>query len=229
VLGNLPSFIGIGVGDAPVGWLKTYGLTHSARLALSQRVLITVDKTALGYILRNVDLFPKQKPLRRQLARYLDNGIVVAEGETHRRQKKMLAGSFAPGMVRAFQGLFLEQSHRLKDRWLGMCVGGNGDDTSPVKGSKPEDEGQGRGVQVDVLNFVMNWSMDVIGQAGFGHDMGGLAEKRNALAMAFEASVRNFGRISPAWVVQSMVPFFDYIVSPIGHVPSPVSRGHRKR
>lgn len=57
--------------------------------------------------------------------------------------------------------------------------------------------------------------MDVIGQAGFGHDMGGLAEKRNELALAFEASVRNFGRISPMWVLQSMIPFFDYIPNPV--------------
>lgn len=142
--------VGIGVGQSALSWLDRYGPTLRPSMAFSQSALFTVDKAALSFILRSTDIFPKQKPLRRQLARYLDNGIVVAEGDVHRRQKKMLAPSFAPGMIKAYNGLFLDQSARLRDKWLGLV-----DDFDKPACMVPGPRTDGR--KIDVLKYVMDW------------------------------------------------------------------------
>lgn len=58
----------------------------------------------------------------------------------------MLASSFAPGMIREFGPLFMEQSERLREKWIGIMQ----DRVSPDEDAE--------GVRkVDVLNDVMSW------------------------------------------------------------------------
>lgn len=139
-LGCLPAVIGVGVGDVALGWFEKYGQTFRAPGPLGQTTLFTIDRAALEYVLRNTSIFPKQKPLRRQLARYLDNGVVVAEGEEHRRQRKMLQSSFAPAMIKEYHTIFAETSDRLKEKLLAQV-------------SEADDES----VVVDMLKHVMAW------------------------------------------------------------------------
>ena len=90
-------------------------------MALRQPTLTTIDPTALSYILKHPDTFPKQASLRRQLARYMDPGLVVSEGPQHRRQRKMLSVSFSPPQIRRYHDSLAEVTAKLQTK-LGEIV-----------------------------------------------------------------------------------------------------------
>ena len=95
---------------------KNLRSSFAVPLALGKPALWTTDETALNYILRHPDLFPKQKPLRRQLARYLDEGLVVAEGPVHRRQRKQMMTGLSKEKIDGMADKILDVTEALAEK-----------------------------------------------------------------------------------------------------------------
>lgn len=61
--------------------------------------------------------FGKQHSAFTQLSRVLGEGLLVSEGETWTRQRRMLGPGFAPPRMRAYADVMVEEARRTGDRW----------------------------------------------------------------------------------------------------------------
>jgi hypothetical protein len=192
-------------------WRAIYGSTYRYRVVFGVPRLFTTDPVALSYILSHPDTFPKPARARRNMASMLGNGVLVAEGADHRRQRKVLNPSFSPAAVRDMVPMFFDKAYELRDKLLSIIE----DDSLAVEASptppRPEDIVPG-GRKIDMLKYLGMTTIDVIGVAGFNYDFQALHQPKNELAEAFRNMFAAGQNLSLMAVIQALVPYGDKIV-----------------
>ena len=77
--------------------LDRYGDTYSFSLRYNKVNILTVDPDLIQHVLRkNVDNYEKPDGSTSALAQFLGKGLLVATGDAHTRQRKMVAPIFRP-------------------------------------------------------------------------------------------------------------------------------------
>ncbi|KAF8597174.1 cytochrome P450 [Ceratobasidium sp. AG-I] len=150
-------------------WFDNYGKMLQFRGFLGSYVLYTADMRAINFIMsRDHTLFPKSERSRKGLARVLGNGLLSAEPEAHKRQRRIMNPSFGVPQIRLLVPVFWEKSNQLRDMWLEQMD--NATD----------------GTTVEVLSWLSRATMDIIGTAGFGYEFNSLRDgNEDLLAKAF--------------------------------------------
>ncbi|KAG8959800.1 hypothetical protein FRC03_007466 [Tulasnella sp. 419] len=128
----------------------------------------------MGYILSRATVFPKPDNSRVTLAQLTGDGVLVVEGEDHKRHRKILNPAFSPAQTREFAPIFAEKAKLLISAWSGIIAKNEGKDTT-----------------VDVLHWTGRAMLDVIGEAGFGYHFNALTEESNELATAVANLFKN--------------------------------------
>ncbi|KIR63999.1 cytochrome P450 [Cryptococcus bacillisporus CA1873] len=164
-------------------WTDEYGPTIRYRVALGAQRFLTIDPTALNYILSHIDLFPKPSRVRKALSDLLGNGLLTTEGYTHKRQRKALNPSFSPAAIRGMVPIFYDKAYELKTKLLGIISDDETEQASPTPCIK-EDEVEG-GKKIDVMKYLGKTTLDVIGIVGFSYDFKALSEPHNELSEAY--------------------------------------------
>ncbi|CAO1618708.1 unnamed protein product [Sympodiomycopsis kandeliae] len=117
--------------------------------------------------------YPKPESTRIFLRGLLGDGILSAEGHTHRRQRKIVSPAFSVSSVRAFTGTFFSRAHQLV-RMLEKIV-----DETQGPAEEPFIVGQSiYGARAsckqepvfDISVWLAKVTLDIIGDCGFGHD-----------------------------------------------------------
>lgn len=152
------------------------------------------DPRALNHILiTNVYSYPKPETTRGEIRRLLGQGVLFAEGEDHRRARKILQPSFSATrvaeLVPAMQAIsekvcssdgtsmsnpLTEPSTQLREQWVHV-VG----DAVKASGEK-----QNYAI-IDVGIWMSKTTLDIIGKAGFDYDFNSLENEENELAKVF--------------------------------------------
>ncbi|WVQ86034.1 hypothetical protein IAT38_008202 [Cryptococcus sp. DSM 104549] len=164
-------------------WMATYGPTIRLPIYFGLSRLTTTDPAALSYILSHPDAFPKPALTRRVLRMMLGNGLLVAEGHDHRKQRKALNPIFSVGAIKGMVPVFYDKAYELREKLLALVEGDWEEEASPTP-EKKEDKVPG-GRKVDVLKYLGNASLDIIGIAGFSYDFKSLSEQDNELSKAY--------------------------------------------
>ncbi|KAF7970856.1 hypothetical protein HWV62_6703 [Athelia sp. TMB] len=133
-------------------WFKQHGSTYKFHGLLNTYGVATKDNRALAHILNRSDIYQKPNHMRQAVSRILGEGLLFAEGEGHRRQRKIMNPAFGPAQIKALTGVFTEKANLLCDR-ITECI-------------SPENI---KGTRVDVLSWLSKATLDVIGQAGFNY------------------------------------------------------------
>jgi cytochrome P450 len=102
--------------------------------------------TAIQHMLNNWTIYVKPERARRQLGRILGDGLLTAEGEKHKRQRKVLNPAFATGYVRNIVPIFCEKGTDLVDTLLEQVK------TQSAEGT-------------EVFRFLSRTTLDIIGSA----------------------------------------------------------------
>lgn len=191
-------------------WAKTYGPTYRYSVLFNFQRFYTEDTTALSYILQHSEIFQKPSQTRRGLSDMLGNGLLTAEGPDHKRQRKLLNSSFSPGAVRGMVPIFFDKGYELRDKLLSMIEDDSAGNASPTP-PKPEDRVEG-GRKIDVMKFLGQATLDVIGLAGFNYDFHALSQPKNELAEAYREMFSAGMNITFMAIVQALVPGARYIV-----------------
>lgn len=78
-----------------------------------EKLLYTNDLRALSHILNKTDVYEKQDRTRRMLASICGWGVLVAEGDPHRMQRRIINPAFGPAQIRDLTGIFLDKANEV--------------------------------------------------------------------------------------------------------------------
>ncbi|THH28022.1 hypothetical protein EUX98_g6156, partial [Antrodiella citrinella] len=119
-LGNLREMHDQENNDLVQRWAAAYGSTFVYRGFLNGCRLMTTDPVAASYILGRAYDYPKPDFLRDGLADMVGGheGILVVEGEDHRRQRKVLTPAFTAAHIRSLSPIFWQKAVELRNIWL---------------------------------------------------------------------------------------------------------------
>lgn len=186
-----------------------------------ERVLLTNPKVLSEVLVtKNYD-FIKPKHFRSALGRTLGIGILLAEGEEHKTQRKNLMPAFAFRHIKDLYPLFWSKSREMTD-----CLAEASKDTtsqrptsaektdSPVQDEeKAETEPQHAPGVIDVGNFSSRATLDIIGLTGMGRDFDSLHDQNNKLNQTYRIMF-NPGRVGrimqllgiflPFWLIKRL-------------------------
>ncbi|KZT61466.1 cytochrome P450 [Calocera cornea HHB12733] len=150
-------------------WYEKHGRTFSIRVFGGSYRLITLDTRAVAHILLHADNYPKPETLRTLLGVSIGEGLLIAEGDVHKRQRRIMNPSFSPGQIREVTPMFFDTAYQLRDL------------LNTVLSKSPES----MGIEIDMYGWVGRAALDIIGQAGFGYQFNALYDDNNELFRAF--------------------------------------------
>ncbi|KAG9120094.1 hypothetical protein FRC07_004565 [Ceratobasidium sp. 392] len=168
ILGNLLVFMKALNSNLVEEWVEKYGKTLQFKGFFGAYHLVTLDLRAVNFVMSQPTIFPKSERNRKNLARVLGNGLLSADVDTHKRQRRIMNPSFGQPQIRALVPVFCEKANQLRDIWLDSIS------------NNPE------GVTIDVLQGLSRATLDIIGTTGFGYEFNSLQDgDEDELAKAF--------------------------------------------
>ncbi|PCH34313.1 cytochrome P450 [Wolfiporia cocos MD-104 SS10] len=156
LFGNLKQLSSVEEPIIQEGWVEKYGKTIKFKGWFSRDTLFTMDTKAINYILTHSSDYPKPEASRFNLSQFLGNGVLVVEGEQHRKQRRIINPAFGPAQIRELTGIFVDKSLQLRDVW------------------KNEVLAHGDSARIDVVKGLSKMTLDVIGLAGFNYSFDAL-------------------------------------------------------
>jgi cytochrome P450 len=102
----------------------------------------------IQHILTNSKIYIKPELERKTLENILGKGLLTAEGELHKRQRKVLSPAFTTGYVRDIVPIFIEKAHHLVDVLA-------------------EQLNSQRAEGIEVFGVLSRCTLDIIGSAGY--------------------------------------------------------------
>lgn len=97
--------------------LRTYGETYCFSLRYSQVNILTIDPDLIQHILRkNVANYEKPDASTSALAKFIGRGLLLARGEEHHRQRKLIAPGFRPKSLEKLIGFMDQEIDQYYDR-----------------------------------------------------------------------------------------------------------------
>lgn len=118
--------------------------------------LLPLDPVTVSHVLKYPDIYEKPSISRRLIEWLIGCGVHGAEGNAHKRQRRVAAPAFSIQNMRALVPLVFNKGEELKDRWMGLIQ------EQAVKDTQKNPTG----LQLDVCRWVSRATFDVIGLAG---------------------------------------------------------------
>ena len=118
--------------------------------------LLPLDPVTVSHVMKNSTIYEKPSTSRRLIEWLIGCGVHGAEGEAHKRQRRVATPAFSTQNIRAFVPLIFNKGEELKDRWMGLIQ------EQAVKDTQKNPTG----IQLDVCHWVSRATFDVIGLAG---------------------------------------------------------------
>ncbi|KAJ7885368.1 cytochrome P450 [Mycena leptocephala] len=190
-------------------WVQEYGSTLKYKGFFGLTRLYTTDTKALNHFLTNSNIYQKPMPARYSLSRIVGPGILVAEGEAHRQQRKIMNPAFGAPQIRELTGIFVQKSVELRD----------------ILASQMTQSGTTR---IDILTWLSKATLDIIGLAGkfsffsatgFNYNFNSLAsENQTELGAAFSTIFHAGMRMDFIRALQTWIPAFRFIRTKVDRV-----------
>ncbi|KAF8584689.1 cytochrome P450 [Ramaria rubella] len=104
-----------------INWLEQLGTIFTYRGFIGGYRLVPMDTRAIIHILSRSSDYIKPGFVRDTLASMTgQHGLLVAEGESHKRQRKILNPSFTTSQVQELMPIFYEKAMKLRDIWFNI-------------------------------------------------------------------------------------------------------------
>ncbi|OCH83585.1 cytochrome P450, partial [Obba rivulosa] len=82
-------------------WAAACGAFYRVKAALlHQDIIVAADHAAVQHIFQNSDDYVKSPAFRPPVANVLGKGLVWAEGDDHKKQRRILAPAFSPESIK---------------------------------------------------------------------------------------------------------------------------------
>ncbi|KIM23164.1 hypothetical protein M408DRAFT_265479 [Serendipita vermifera MAFF 305830] len=187
--------------DSPKGeWheevLKEHGHVLRYKAILGTDRLLTTDPKALNHVLANSMIYQRPGPIRYALDQLVGEGLLVAEGHTHKRQRRVMNPSFSSAHIKEMTEIFLEKAQELREVLLTQTLTS---ETSPS-------------VRVDMLAYLTQATLDIIGLAGFNYSFNVLSNEQSELSKAFNAVLHPPRDFPVIQILKLQIPIFRYLL-----------------
>ncbi|OMP88640.1 Protein LUTEIN DEFICIENT 5, chloroplastic [Diplodia seriata] len=140
----------------------------------SERVLVTSPKGLAEVLVHKNYEFVKPSTIRDGIGRILGIGILLAEGDEHRRQRKLLMPAFQFRHVKDLYRVFWAKAQE-----AAQAMAAEVQQPSP-SGEKPSSV-------VEIANWASRATLDIIGIAGMGKDFGAVANPNSELNATYRS------------------------------------------
>uniref|UniRef100_P9WEI2 Cytochrome P450 monooxygenase claW n=1 Tax=Ampulloclitocybe clavipes TaxID=56467 RepID=CLAW_AMPCV len=159
-------------------WADKYGSVYQVSEPMgSKRVVLCDPKAILHLYSKDTFDFVQTEINRLFLGKYFGRGILWAEGESHRRQRKALTPAFSNVAIRNITPVFFDSAYKTKAAWDATF------ESNPTK----------ERIIIEVQTWMNHISLDSIGIAGFSHDFGSIQGKPSAVLDVFDS----FSNVQP--------------------------------
>ncbi|KAL2260691.1 hypothetical protein VTK26DRAFT_5240 [Humicola hyalothermophila] len=176
-------------------WHKELGPIVRYFFPFGAERLSIADDEALKYITKeNYYNFPKPVRAKLWMERILGEGVLLAESHAHQIQRKALAPAFSVQAIKAITPAFWNKALFLGSLWH-KEVRQKGENT----------------IKIEILEWINRCTLDIIGEAGFGYEIGCLDNQDLPIRQAYRL-VFNFDLLSRVFHgLQAFFPFTRYI------------------
>ncbi|KAG6813306.1 hypothetical protein H0H92_012119 [Tricholoma furcatifolium] len=152
-------------------FIKKYGRSIRIRgVGPWDERLLTLDPVSVAHVLKNSTIYEKPWQSRRLITSLIGCGMLSAEGQVHKRQRRVATPAFSIQNLRALVPLVFSKGNELGQRWADMI----------------ETEGGCNSLRIDVCHWVSRATFDVIGAAGFGYEFNAIKDESNELFCAYK-------------------------------------------
>lgn len=166
--GNFPELLKGQAGEIHFKWQAQYGDIVRIRAALGEDRLLVSDPKVLQYIYQTSG-YRFIKP-RAELRRLLTgSGILLAEGDAHKRQRKVLLPGFGGPEAKYHVPMFFTHIGKMISKWKDLIE------------STPDEQS----AVIDIPSWMSHATLDAIGRAAFDYQFGALDNSTNPLTVAY--------------------------------------------
>ncbi|KAF7331491.1 Cytochrome P450 [Mycena kentingensis (nom. inval.)] len=152
-------------------WAAQYGSVFELPVAFGRKKIVLTDpKAILHFYQSERAVYTKTENDRTFIGNIFGRGVLWAEGETHKRQRKALTPAFSNAAIRRLTAVFFDSAYKLKSFW----------------DAKLEASSDGSAT-IEVQEWMNRVALDSVGIAGFSHDFGYLDGQSSPVTRAFEA------------------------------------------
>ncbi|KAI0763033.1 cytochrome P450 [Trametes elegans] len=115
-------------------------------------IIVAADHAAVQHIFQNSEEYVKSPAFRPPVANVLGKGLVWAEGEDHKTQRRIIAPAFSSEAIKGMADDISECSEKLESRLTNHVLSAGGATT------------------VNIIEYTSSCTLDIIGRVAFGHD-----------------------------------------------------------
>ncbi|KAJ7925206.1 cytochrome P450 [Mycena leptocephala] len=131
--------------------VKRYGRSVRIRgLGPWDERLLTLDPVSLSHIVKNTAIYEKPWQSRRLITSLIGCGMLSAEGQVHKRQRRVALPAFSGQNMRSLVDIAFKKGIQLRDVWMDML---------------PPEKDTTSAARIDVCQFMSRVTFDVIGLA----------------------------------------------------------------
>ncbi|KAJ8585149.1 cytochrome P450 [Rhizopogon salebrosus TDB-379] len=185
LMGNMKELYQGQAAEADFKWQARYGGVVRFKALCGEDQLMISDPAALHHIFVKTGYrFPKPED-RNVLAKLINGkGILWAEGDVHKRQRKVMLPGFGAPECKAFLPLFKGCAESLGDKWIDIIS-----------------NSERQSAEFNIHSWLSRAALDSIGEAAFDVRFGSIANNENALAHAYHSFITDvFGAPSDGQV-----------------------------
>jgi len=178
------------------GWINTVpndGMIRYKMLFNAERVLLTSPKTLSEVLVTQSYSFNKPALAAAGLGRILGVGVLLAEGEEHKQQRKHLMPAFAYRHIKDLVPLFWSKSTEL---------------IREFQSKVPDVATSEAGSIVMFSDWVARATLDIIGVAGMGFDFGAIYNPSTELNVAYRAVFTPSSQAKMLALLSAIFPIF---------------------
>ncbi|KIM82588.1 hypothetical protein PILCRDRAFT_467407 [Piloderma croceum F 1598] len=136
-------------------WVQKYGSTLKFNGFANAPFLCTMDSRALNHIFSHPYDYHRPEIARSRLAPILGKGLLLAEDDPHKQQRKIMNPAFGPIQVRTLTEIFTEKATQLRNILMDISIA---NESAPI----------------DALSWLSKATLDIIGLAGFNYKFNAL-------------------------------------------------------
>ncbi|TFK65852.1 cytochrome P450 [Pluteus cervinus] len=157
------------VGAMHEQWAEEYGPAFIIPgLFGSKKVMIRDPKAVAHFYSKETYGYVQTRLAKVFIETLFGRGLLWAEGDSHKRQRKALSPAFSNAAIRRLTSVFYDSAYKTKEAW----------------DARLEAESD---TVIDVQAWMNHIALDSIGIAGFGHDFGSLNGTQSAVSNAFNS------------------------------------------